>query len=346
MIHKLKKKLKRVKNVGLPRLFSKSRMLSSLYYFCVSGAFRREHQAVVAGKLKHIEDIERSKNNYYLLTRNTHRIEKGLLMRPRRAVFAKDYIKETIDCFEGVWKENVSEYDKNPQLKWFHDVLTRYFETSGPDKLVDSLRERFTSTLEAHPHQTATVDSVPYHRTLEAGISYEAFYNLTKVRRSVRWFLDKPVPRDLIDKAIVAAGQAPSACNRQPFEYHIIDDPEILKVAVDIPMGTRGYAQNIPVFIVVVGNLDAYFDERDRHLIYVDASLANMQMMLCLETLGLSSCPINWPDIESKEVKMASLLKLKRHQRPIMCMGIGYPDPEGMVAFSEKKPLEILRKYI
>lgn len=189
--------------------------------------------------------------------------------------------------------------------------------------------------------------SIPYCRDNSSfsKITYEDFYKLNKQRRSVRWFLEKPVARELIDKAILAAIQAPSACNRQPFEFRIIDDKTLLEKVVEIPMGTKGYSHSIQTFIVIVGNLDAYFDERDRHLIYIDASLANMSLMLAFETLGLSSCPINWPDIESREKMMAKFLNLKPYQRPVMCIGVGYPDPEGMVAYSEKRDLNKIRKF-
>jgi nitroreductase len=125
----------------------------------------------------------------------------------------------------------------------------------------------------------------------------------------------------------------------------VLDDKALVEDVVNLPMGTKGYAHSIQTFIVVVGHLDAYFDERDRHLIYIDASLANMSLMLALETLGLSSCPINWPDIEEKEKQMGDFLGLEDYDRPIMCIGVGYPDPEGKVAFSEKRELRKIRKY-
>lgn len=153
------------------------------------------------------------------------------------------------------------------------------------------------------------------------------------------------MPRELIDKAILVANQSPSACNRQPYEYRIIDDPNLLKEVAKIPAGIKGYEDNIPMLIVVVGNLDAYFDERDRHIIYIDASLANMAFMFSLETLGLSSCSINWPDIEKLEKRMEKSLKLKQHQRPIMCMAVGFPDPNGLVPYSEKRNIREIRKY-
>ena len=87
-------------------------------------------------------------------------------------------------------------------------------------------------------------------------------------------------------------------------------------------MGTSGYSYNIPSIVVVVGDLSSYFSERDRHVIYIDASLAAMTFMLTLETMGLSSCPINWPDIEKLERKMKKKLSLKSYERPVMLISV------------------------
>jgi nitroreductase len=107
-------------------------------------------------------------------------------------------------------------------------------------------------------------------------------------------------------------------------------------------MGTVGFAENIPALAVVVGDLSCYQEYRDRHLIYIDASLAAMQFMLALEALGLASCPINWPDIESREQSMQKLLALPVYHRPVMLIAIGYAAPTALVAYSQKKELEQL----
>ncbi|MES2646522.1 MAG: nitroreductase family protein [Bacteroidota bacterium] len=350
MIKQITNRVKHYKNAIVKErmlaICHKSPRLSSLYYYLFDTSFDREHQAVLFGKMKHVEESKSSKKNYFLLVRNIHRIEKGLIMRPKRPVFAKDYIKETIDNFVNVWNGN--ELEGNPQLKWFYDVLSDYFSSASSDPFVLSQYERFKKTVESEPtkEEAFCSRSVPYKR-LESGfdISFDDFYKLSKHRRSVRWFLDKKVERERIDKAIMVANQSPSACNRQPFTFHIFDDPQMVKEVVNYPMGTVGYGHSIPVLVVVVGNLDAYFDERDRHLIYIDGSLAAMSFMLALETLELSSVSINWPDIEEREMKMEQFLKLEKHQRPIMCMGVGYPDPEGLVAFSQKRSLDHIRQY-
>lgn len=325
---------------------SKTKFTSALYYLVWSKRFYREFQSVLRGKLNYNQNIKRKHNFEYLLRRNIHRLEKGLIMRPRRDVFAKAYIQETLDAFIGYHKSLTEDGLKNQEYYWYRDVLDEYFNVTGDDPLLNSLREEFFS-IYSSKNTPPKVQRSPYHRDLEVKnlVSYEQMLILAKQRRSVRWYESKTVPRELIDKAISVANLSPSACNRQPFEFKIFDDPELLQKVAAIPMGTVGFSDNFPMIIVVVGTLDAYFHERDRHVIYIDGSLASMSFMFALETLGLSSCPINWPDIEHLEGKMQKLLQLEDYERPIMLMSVGYPDKKGMVPFSEKKNLDNIRNY-
>lgn len=331
----------------IPRLFHRGPILPVIYYSLVSPVFRREMRAVMAGKILHLDQTHRNDGNLYLLVRNTHRLEKGLIMRPRRTVFALDFIEETVLAYQAVMRQALPDQDQ--QIRWFTDVLHSYFDVvDAANPVIGRCKAVFEAALAGSASgRPASGTRIPYHRIEKSvdDISYEAFLRLTRHRKSVRWFKPEPVPRERVDQALLAAGLAPSACNRQPYSFRIFDDPARVAELAAIPMGTRGFAQNIPMFVVVVGHLDAYFDERDRHVIYVDGSLAAMTFMLALETLGLSSCPINWPDIEARERRMDRALGLKPHERPILCMAVGYADPEGMVAFSEKRPLDEVRVF-
>ena len=327
----------------LPKFFIFNPFLSSLYYLLFSNQFKREQHAVLKGKMKHLKDLKFHKNNIYTLIRNVHRVEKGLIMKERRLIFAVDFISETMDAFIALW--SVEKTLKNSQYQWFYDVLNEYFNVTGNHKVIDSERARFKE--HTKKYNINSIKNAPYKRELkvESKISYDQFYDLTVYRRSVRWFLDKKVSHDLVDKAIVAAKQSPSACNRQPFKFKIFDDPNLLKEVANLPMGVKGYVEGIPMMIAVVGSLDAYFDERDRHIIYIDGSLASMTFMYALETLGLSSCAINWPDIESLEKKMEKTLKLEKHERVIMCIAVGHPDLDLKVAYSGKRDISDIRTY-
>lgn len=45
-------------------------------------------------------------------------------------------------------------------------------------------------------------------------------------RRTVRDFSDKPVPRDIIENCIKAAGSSPSGANHQPWHFVVVTDPD------------------------------------------------------------------------------------------------------------------------
>src|SRR5690606_37757702 len=107
---------------------------------------------------------------------------------------------------------------------------------------------------------------------------------------------------------------APTACNRVPYRFLVFDDPEQAQRVAKIAGGTTGYADNIPALAVLVGDLSAYVDERDRHLIYIDGSLATMNFLLGLQAQGLASCCINWPDVRRRERKMSELLGLRPYE--------------------------------
>lgn len=326
------------------RLIYKSNKLSTLYYLIFSDAFDRESKAVINGILRYEGEPYPYQQSSYLLRRSIHRLEKGLLMKPRRDIFALEYINDAIDCYEQLAQS--SSGDQNDEVNWAHDVLALYFKVTGSHPIIDKARERFNSfTGRGFPQKDALF--VPYARDInnKPPVDYESFLKLAYQRRSVRWYLPKPVPRELVDEAIKIASLSPSACNRQPFIFRIFDEPELVQKIAALPGGTTGFYQNFPMIVVLVGQLGAYASERDRHIIYIDGSLAAMSFMFALETLGLSSCAINWPDIKTKENKMADFLRLASDERVIMLISVGYPDPEGLVAYSQKKDLDMLRKY-
>ncbi len=77
-------------------------------------------------------------------------------------------------------------------------------------------------------------------------VSIEDLDQLAWRRRSVRWYQDKPVPREVIDRAIEVAKLSPSACNRQPFEFRVFDDPKLAKEVVLSPAGPADSPTTFP----------------------------------------------------------------------------------------------------
>ena len=54
-----------------------------------------------------------------------------------------------------------------------------------------------------------------------------AIYAEMDQRRSVREFSDRPVPREMIERAISAASTAPSGAHMQPWTFVVVGDPEV-----------------------------------------------------------------------------------------------------------------------
>lgn len=316
-------------------------------YMLVRGTFGREHQSVLYGNWLHQEQLKLANADglRYQLRRNTHRLEKGLIMRPRRRIFALDYIGDTVKAYSKV----VNDMDSNCEAdlfltQWTTDVLSAYFTAVGDAPEVAEHKKQYLLIVEQRRLNAGKWS--PYHRDRNPlKTDFEAMLQLAERRRSVRWYLPKPVPRDVIDRAVKVAAYSPSACNRQPFVFHIIDDPAKAHEIGSFAGGTGGFAQNFPCLIAVVGQLRAYPSEADRHVIYIDASLASMSLLFALEVQGVATCCINWPDHAGPEKQIKQALNLDNDERVIMLISLGYPDPEGMVPYSQKKSLDEIRKY-
>ena len=331
----------------LTEFFGSHRLLSIPYSLLTLHTFNREQFAVLRGRRDYYRNLGRQRRTHTELRRNVHRLEKGISMRPRRALFGLDYLEETIEFYEQAVSDRgatVACIDV-AELAWAHDVLADYFSIADRNNpIVASAHDRFRAT---SPVPATQAMRKPFARKdgMVSATRYEDLLSLAMQRRSVRWFKQDPVPRELIDKAMLVARQGPTACNRLPYEFRIFDDPEMVRMIAAIPFGSAGYAHQIPTVVVVVGRLNHYFSPRDRHVIYVDSSLAAMGFMFALETLGLSSSVINWPDFEPLESKMQKALHLEYDERVIMLIAVGYADPDGVIPFSEKKSLDILRRY-
>lgn len=336
-------------NLFILSIASSNRLFATIYSIPGFITFNREQYAVLSGRRDYYRNLSKKRQSHVELRRNVHRLEKGMIMQPRRAVFARDYIEETLGFYEeavGQCSVDQASIDIS-EVEWAYSVLDKYFATvDDSNQVINDCRSRFEQSKEVYQPKDK-IQKSPFKRKdgVKSNVSYDDLLDLSTQRRSVRWFKDKPVPREMIDKAMMVGRQAPTACNRLPYEFKVFDEPELVKKISDIPFGAAGYSHQIPSIVVVVGDLRNYFSPRDRHAIYVDSSLAAMSFMFGLETLGLSSSVINWPDFEPLEIKMQKTLGLQTGQRVVMLIAVGYADPEGEIPFSQKKEIDNIRTY-
>lgn len=333
--------MKLVGQMLLP-FFKHSQFLASIYYMLFSRQFDREHKAVVAGKVAYQQSLKDIGETSVLLRRNIHGLEKGLIMQPRRDVFAENVIGETVKIYKrAITLGSINSDEK----RWVTDVLTEYFKVVKDTKTIAKAREVFNQIVEPIDEDKKLIP-YPFNTLPDTDVEYDELHKLFIKRRSVRWYQDKNVPMELIEKAVNLATLAPSACNRQPYSFYVSQTREKAVEIAKCAGGTGGWADNIPCTIVIIGDLSAYPAERDRHLIYIDGSLAAMQLMLAFETLGLSTCSINWPDVEAAEMKMQSFLNLKDYERPVMLLSVGFAQATGGIPYSQKKDAQVLIKKV
>lgn len=323
---------------AIPQIFSANRWLANLYYFLFSRHFDREHLAVLKGRAVYYRSLRSMGDTSPLLRRNVHRLEKGLIMQPRRNVFAEAFILETVRSYN---RAKVRPGYSEDELRWATDVLDEYFSVVEDTPPIRKARKEYAwegaERVRANEAEPRRFKPYPLFACPETDVSFDQLATLFLRRRSVRWYRRQPVPPDLVQQAINAAALAPSACNRQPYRFIVADDPDRATEIAECAGGTTGFAHQLPAIIVVVGDLSAYPKERDRHLIYIDASLASMQLMLAAETLGLSTCPINWPDVDWSERKLRGILGLEEYERVVMLVSIGYGDLASGIPYSQKK---------
>jgi len=276
--------------------------------------------------------------NLWNFRRNIHRLEKGLMCKVLKPVFADSYIHETV--------EYLSELRFSPgvdqtTIAWGEAVLEQYFKACQRTDNVKAAYNLFKglNSINAKP------DLIPYYakQRPELSVDYESLYQLALRRRSVRAYLDKPVDFKAVEHAMRVAALAPSGCNRQSFKFLYYDDKEVVDKISRIPGGFTGY--EVPSIALITGSYRGYFDARDIDMPVIDASLAAMSFMFALETLGLSSVCINWPALPDKDDEIRRLIHLENDEVVVMLIALGYPDPEGKVPCSAKRETRCLISY-
>lgn len=144
-------------------------------------------------------------------------------------------------------------------------------------------------------------------------------FNAILARRSVRRFKEDKVPREKILPLLQAAMAAPSACNLQPWEFIVVDDPDTLQKLKDAaPLGR--YAA--PLAIVVCSRYDHIPWKGESWRFDIGAASQNI-MLECVE-LGLSSVCIGGFD----QAAAAKLLDIPDDVHPQVIIEIGYAEVE------------------
>ena len=150
-----------------------------------------------------------------------------------------------------------------------------------------------------------------------------AYRNIVE-RTSVRRFTDKPVSDELKTALLHAAMSAPSGVNKQPWEFIVVDDPQLLAQLADALPYAKMTA-HAPMAIVTCGNPDRFLDGDDATLWIQDLSAASENILLAAHALGLGAV---WTCLYPHTDRMDAtrqILSIPTDIIPFNLIPVGYP---------------------
>lgn len=155
-------------------------------------------------------------------------------------------------------------------------------------------------------------------------------------RRSIRKFTEEIIPEELVQKLLTAAMAAPSACNKQPWEFYVIRDEKIRKKMREVSLFTR---MNATLMIVVAGNRKRALSRRENDFWIQDCAAATENILLTATDLGLGACWCGLYPMEGPVEKTKAVLSLPEEMIPMALIQLGYPAqaPEARTQYDEKK---------
>ena len=174
---------------------------------------------------------------------------------------------------------------------------------------------------------TAALTAAISANAQESGVSRNAVLENIATRTSVRSYTDKPVESVKIEQLLRAGMAAPTAVNRQPWHFVVVNDKAQLAALAE----TNPYSKMLtkaPLAIVVCGDMKKALDGPAREFWVQDCSAATENILLAAHSMGLGAVWTGtYPDKERcKDV--AEVLKLPENLIPLNIIVIGYPDKE------------------
>jgi nitroreductase len=196
------------------------------------------------------------------------------------------------------------------------------------------------------------------------------FYADVDRRRTVRDFSDKPVPRDIIETALLAANTAPSGANLQPWHFVVVSGAETkkkIREAAEVeerefyehraseewlealaPLGTdsnKPFLETAPyliaVFLQKFGQLPD--GRKVKHYYPVESTgLATGILITALHQAGLATLT----HTPSPMKFLNEILERPKNERPFLLLVAGYPADDARVPDVKRKSLEDYTSFI
>lgn len=199
-----------------------------------------------------------------------------------------------------------------------------------------------------------------------------AFRDLMAARRTVREFAAAPVPRAVVEQALLTAGSAPSGANHQPWFFSVIESPGArarIREAAEAeerefyatkapqewldalaPLGTdpdKGFLETAPVLIAVFAQKRGGprpGDAKKNYYVAESVGIATGLLIAALHSAGLAT-------LTHTPAPMGFLSEIcgrPADEKPFLLLVAGHPAVGATVpvAALDKKPLDAIAAWI
>ena len=222
------------------------------------------------------------------------------------------------------------------------------------------------------PHDTVPYTDLPEYSEAERYARAAAFYAALKTRRTCRDFTDAPVPRQVIEAALLAAGTAPSGANHQPWHFAVIssaDKKRALREAAEVeerefyagkasqewiealaPLGTdevKPYLETAPYLIVIFGQRRGGLypgDDKQNYYVNESVGIATGFLIAALHDAGLATLTHTPNPMKF----LNQICERPVNEKPVMVLVVGHASAQATVPVHAtiKKPLEQISSWV
>jgi nitroreductase len=143
-------------------------------------------------------------------------------------------------------------------------------------------------------------------------------------RRSIRNFLPKDIPENILSRLIDALIWAPSAGNLQSRKFYFIKDDRTKKKIAAAAL-SQNFIANAPVLVVCCSDfrISLHYGRRGIELYSIqDVAVSVMAMMLVATENKIGTCWVG----AFHEAEVSKILDLPDNLRPVALVPVGYPE--------------------
>ena len=197
---------------------------------------------------------------------------------------------------------------------------------------------------------------------------YSAYMEVVRSRHTSRKFKPEDIPKEVFEQVIEAGRHACSGANAQPWEYIVVEDPELkgqigeyfiqeararAKLKMGFPTPNYSGMKTAPVLIVALvdyryvnafpvlndgSDLDRMYQANAQRILLQSLAASVMSMHLAAASLGYSAWWVTAIGQEKAQKVLKPILGVPDVLDLIDIMCFGHPEKEAYVRF--KKPLE------